>query len=110
MPIKGNESLLTTQLLTAQTAADNGVWINARNLKIFSIHITGLSAGDTCQVRVSSAATIPSNSAHAVQLGSDITAERIVSSSTNRFRWIKVRKSVGGGSSTDAFLFAETGG
>lgn len=107
MPIKGNETLLTIQLLTAQTSSSDGVWINSRNLKTFSIHVTGLSAGDICQIRVSGASTIPANSAHAVQLGSDITAERIVSSSTNRFRWLKVRKSVGGGSSTDAYLFAE---
>ena len=109
MPIKGNENLRATQLMSAQTAATDGVWTTFRNMKTFSIHVTDLSGSDAVQVRVSCETTIPSNSDHAVQLGSNITAEKIVSSASNRFLWVKIRKSVGGGSATNAYLFGESG-
>ena len=109
MPIINRDAFDTQVLMTAQTTAANGSWVNFRNIKTFSIHIEGLSATDVVQIRVSCQASIPSNATHAVQLGSDITAERIISSANNRFRWLKVRKSAGGGSSTTATLFGEVG-
>ena len=109
MPITSTDAFLIRQMLTDQTTSDNGVWINVRNLKTFSIHALTFSGSDAVQIRVSCEPTIPSNSTHAVQLGSTITADRIVSSANNRFRWMKVRKSVGGGSATNVFLFGELG-
>ena len=107
MPVTSRDPFVIQQLLTAQTDSTDGTWINFRNVKTFSIHVKDFSGSDAVQIRVSCEATIPANSNHAVQLGSTITADRIVSSANNRFRWLKVRKSVGGGSATDAFLFGE---
>ncbi len=109
MPVTSRDPLIIQQLLTNQTNATDGTWINFRNVKTFSIHVLTLSATDVVQIRVSCEASIPSNATHAVQLGSDITADRIISSANNRFRWLKVRKSVGGGSATNAHLFGEYG-
>ena len=109
MPIKGSDTLLVSQLMTAQTTATDGVWVSFRNIKTFTIHIKDFSGSDAVQIRVSCEPTGPANSAHGVKLGSTMTADRMVSSASNRFRWLKVRKTVGGGSATDAFLFAEYG-
>ncbi len=109
MPIKGNDTLLVNQLMTTQTDATDGVWVNFRNIKTFSIHVKGFSGTDAVQIRVSCEATKPVNGNHGVQLGSTMLADKIISSASNRFRWLKIRKSVGGGSATDAFLFAEYG-
>ena len=107
MPATGRDPLIANQLMTAQTDATDGVWVSFFLIKTFSVHVLNLSGSDVVQIRVSCEASIPSNSAHGVQLGSNITADRIISSANNRFRWLKVRKSTGGGSATDAYLFGE---
>ena len=109
MPITSSDAFIITQVMTNQTDATDGVWINFRNVKTFSIHILTFSGSDAVQVRVSCEPTIPNNNTHGVQLGSTITADRIVSSASNRFRWLKLRKTVGGGSATNAHLFGEYG-
>ena len=104
MPITTRDTFRTSQLMTAQTAGTDGVWADVRDIRTFSIHILNLSGSDVVEVRVSCEASRPSNSAHSVQYGVSITSDRIVSSNDNRFRWLKIRKSTGGGSATDAFL------
>ena len=109
MPVKSRDTMLASTIMTAQTNATDGIWVDFRVVKTFSIHIIGLSATDAIEVRVSCEPTIPDNSAHGVKLGSTITANRLISSSSNRFRWLKIRKTVGGGTSTNAYLFGEYG-
>ncbi len=106
-PFQGLMTRIQAQMLTAQTVATDGEWVDFAHVNTFSIDVENLSGADVVQIRVSNRIDKPGNSFHGRQLGRDITENRVVSSSTHRFRWVKVRKETGGGSATDAWLFAD---
>jgi len=73
-------------------ATTNGVWVDARGFKRFSVHVTLGGGAATVQIRGSNAVAIPANSAHEVQIGADITADGITNVDVP-LRWIKTRVS-----------------
>lgn len=80
-------SIYKAQLVASAVATGNGEWINIEGLAPFSIHVSGITTA-TVQVRGSDKATIPANTAHEIQLGSDITADGLYEY-TVPVRWIK---------------------
>ena len=109
MPVKNRDNMLAITIMDGVTNATDGIWVDFRVIKTFSIHIIGFAGSDAIQVRVSCEPTVLNNNTHGVQLGSTVTADRMISSASNRFRWLKIRKTVGTGASTSAHLFAEHG-
>lgn len=86
------------KLLDTIGALDNGVWISVFEFRSGLLHFVtvGGTVGLTVQVRGSNAPTLPANSAHAAQVGSDqvfATATETVLSIDNCPRWIKARVS-----------------
>ena len=106
-PFRGLLTRIVAQMMTAQTLATDGEWVDFAHLSTWSIDIENLSGSDLIQVRVSNRLTQPDNTFNGRQLGRNITKNAFISSSDHRFRWVKVRKVTGGGSATDAFLFGD---
>ena len=106
-PFQGLTTRITAQMMTAQTAATDGEWVDFGHISIWSIHVKDISGGDVAQIRVSNTLIKPDVTDNGVQLGRDIKAERSVSSAEHRFRWVKVKKTIGGASATNAFLFGD---
>lgn len=103
-PVAGMDTRAEAQLLTDQTNASDGQWVDVSHLFPLSIEISSLSSPDVCQVRISCALTQPLDSAHGKQLGANIKKGRTILL-THIVRFIKVRKSTGGGSATNAYLW-----
>ena len=106
-PFQGLMTRIIAQMMTGQTVATDGEWVDFAHLSTWSIDIENLSGSDLVQVRVSNRLTKPDNSYHGRQLGRNITKNAFISSADHRFRWGKVRKVTGGGSTSDAFLFGD---
>lgn len=83
-----NEAYL---LLDAVVATADGVWVDAKRFKTSSIHVFGITTG-TVQVRGSNARVKPADNTDAIKIGSDITADGIVSIAYP-LRWIKCKVS-----------------
>ena len=98
---------IAAQMMTNQLAADDGVWVDFRQIANFNIHITGVSSPDVVQIRVSNELTIPANSAHGRPLGFDITAEYMEIQRGSLYSWVKVYKPTGTGSATDAYMLGD---
>lgn len=81
-----------TTLLNAVGAVDDGVWIDTGNFNEASIHVEGITTA-TVQIRGSDESTKPANTDHAVQIGTDITADGRVEVAVLP-RFIKARISV----------------
>ena len=94
------------QMLTDQTDATDGEWVDFIGIREFGIHVKTLSGSDAVEIRVSNEITKPADNTHGLRLGSTIRADRMIISE-KPFRWVKVRKIVGGGSATNAFLLGD---
>lgn len=103
-PAAGMNTRAQAQLLTNQTDASDGEWVDVSKLFPFSITIKDVSDPDVLQVRVSSVIDQPADNTHGSPLGSNIRKGRTVATS-HIFRWAKVQKKTGGGSATNAFLW-----
>lgn len=95
------------QVLTTQSAINNGSWEDASFFDKLSIQVTGLSGLDRVQIRGSNKLTKPADTDHEQQLGSDISTAGITHFVDMSVAWVKIRKSAADVSpgSTDAFLF-----
>ena len=91
-------------LLTSQSAATAGRWVDTFGMHPFSVTVSGSFVG-TVKILVSNAPTKPSDSeTNHPQLGSDITAPEAVSADLP-FRWVKAQVSAyTSGSVSAAFL------
>jgi len=81
--LRGNE----VTLLNNQQALTDGVWVDIRELNRKAIHILGTFSA-TIQIRGSCEPTIPANTAHGAQIGSNITTAQLVEISAP-VKWIK---------------------
>jgi len=106
-PFQGLNTRITAQMMTAQNAVNDGEWVDFARISIWSIHVKDVSGGDIVQVRASNALIEPDASEHGFPVGINIKDEQGVSSSSHRFRWVKVRKFSGTASSPNAYLFAD---
>ena len=105
-PFAGMSTRSGAQLLTDQTDATDGQWVDLSHIGQWSIHVKNLSSPDVCHVRVSCEIDEPPSSDHGVPFGTKIKKnQRVVSGGSHRFRWAKVQKPTGGGSATNAWLF-----
>jgi hypothetical protein len=89
-------------LLDAIVATDNGEWLDVRGLEAWSIQIDGITTA-TLQIRGSNNPTIPSDSAHGEQLGSDVTVDAIYYTDSP-LNWVKVRCSAWTTGTISAYL------
>jgi hypothetical protein len=85
------KGIVRATLLGAVGAESNGEWINLEGMTPFSIDVSGITNA-TVQIRVSNAASKPADASHGVQIGSDITVDKI-NEYTIPARWIKARVS-----------------
>lgn len=88
----------------AATATSNGVWLDVRGWKSFTIHCTGGTG--TIQVRGSNAVSKPANATDDAQLGPDIALANTQSvlSVEVPIRWMKTKVSAYTGGSLSAFI------
>ena len=105
-PFAGMSTRSGAQLLSDQLDATDGQWIDLAHIGNWSIQIKGMSSPDVCHVRVSCQIDEPDSSDHEVPFGTKIKKnQRIVSGGNHRFRWAKVRKLIGGGTATNAWIY-----
>lgn len=88
--VNGN-TIMKATLVDGATATGNGEWIDARGLKSYNIHTAGITSA-TVKISGSNDATLPANTEHDIQLGSDITADGM-KEFTTPVKWIKARVS-----------------
>lgn len=84
----GNKKFSHYVLHDGATSAEDGTWVDVRAWRRISLQLTITNA--TCQVRGSLAATKPANTTDGVQIGSDISADCIVSL-PDKYAWIKIK-------------------
>ena len=91
------------KLLDGLAAQDDGVWVDARAFQTQSIQVTGITTA-TIKICGSNAQTKPANNTHGAQIGSDITADSIVSV-LHPVKWIKARISAHTTGTISAFQY-----
>lgn len=95
----------TAQLLTGQSAVNDGEWFQAWSFRSISIQLENVNAGDKLELRGYSKKDQPANTEHGylIQKMSQNGEFLVVTPP----KWIKVRKTAAGGSpgATDAFFF-----
>lgn len=91
-------SEVITLLSKTDETVDNGAWMDMGAYLNKVIQVLTLTAGGIVQIRVSNAPTKPLDTAHGLQLGSDIATGDITTPVVvnDRYRWMKARKSTGG--------------
>ena len=76
-------------LQDAATATSNGVWVEAKKFLASSIHVTGITNA-TVQIYGANTRTKPADATDHIKIGSDITADGIVSIAYP-VRWLKAK-------------------
>jgi hypothetical protein len=103
-----NERIKDALLLDAQSGTSDGAWVSAGPYggDDYTISVSGVS-GDTMQLRGSNATEQPpaANDGDG-QIGGDITANGVYQKETlgSLTKWIKMKKTVGGGTVTARFF------
>ena len=82
------ETVIEATLLDALQATNDGTWIHVAGMRDFTLDISGIN-GDTVQLHGSNDAAAPNNTDDAHQLGSNITADKIVQLSGCPIKWLK---------------------
>lgn len=77
------------RLLDAIAAVDDGVWVEVKGFPRGTVHVSGITTA-TVEIRGSNAVNKPANTAHEVQIGSNITTDSLVAIDSP-VRWIKAR-------------------
>ncbi len=94
-----------TVLLDDATGTTPGVWVDVHGFKDKTIHVSGVTTA-TLQVYGSNTPLIPANATDHIQLGSNITADSIVSITTP-VRWMKVKVAAHTTGTIDAYFFGQ---
>lgn len=84
-------SYCTWYALDDAAGVTDGEWIDVRGFGLASVSVAGIGTA-TAHLCASNALTKPDNTTHGLQLGADITADKMVSLLVP-VRWVKVRVS-----------------
>lgn len=86
-----NVATASATLINAATGTTNGEWVNVDGLGPYSIHVSGVEAGDVVRVHGSNKITAPANGDAEAQIGSDITqTAQKIRQYTSPLTWFKV--------------------